>query len=164
MEKLELNLSEQEFSRGKKILLWGFSGIFFLAGLGILFMKIVQQNPAIEISFALAPFGISIAVGIVAFLATFKPKDNYFLIDDEKIEYRTGMLKSIRTTHKWSDIKEIRMPHREKKVRLIYTDNTSHIINLLWLDKRKTHIIRKHIYTGGKEKNINISKVKTVYK
>ena len=32
MENLYYNLSEEEFSKGRKLLLWGFAALFFLAG------------------------------------------------------------------------------------------------------------------------------------
>lgn len=159
MEKLFYDLSEHEFSRERKILLWIFSGVFFLAGLGIIFMNTIQHNLAIHISFSIAPFGISIFVGFIAIMATRKRKDHFFIMDDEKIEYRFGLLKPVKISHKWADIQEMIMPHKEKKVLLRYKDGSDHIVNFTWLEKKKTYFIRKHFYYAAREKNISLVKV-----
>jgi len=159
MENLFYDLSEQEFSRGKKILLWVFSSIFFLAGMGIFFMNVILHDKSINISFSVAPFGISIVVSIIAIMATFKRKDHYFLMDNEKIEFRFGFIKPVKHSYKWNDIKEIHLPHKEKKVLLLLKDNSSFIINLTWFEKRKTNHIRKQFFYAAKEKNIDIVKV-----
>ena len=79
MENLYYNLSEEEFSKGKKILLWGFSSLFFLAGMGVIFMNVILHNKTIHISLSLAPFAISFAVGVIAAMATLRKKDHYFI-------------------------------------------------------------------------------------
>jgi hypothetical protein len=159
MEKLYYDLSKQEFSAGRKALLWIFSGVFFLAGFAIIYMNVILHDLSIHITFCIAPFGIGIFTGIIAWMASARKKDHYFLMDDEKIEYRFGLVKPVKVTHVWADIKEILMPHREKKVLLKYKNNTDHIINLNWLEKKKTHFIRRHFYSAAKEKNINIISV-----
>lgn len=164
MEKLLYDLSEHEFSKSRKILVWLFSAVFFLAGLGIIYMNIIQHDISIHISFAIAPFCISIFGAIVAYLATTKRKDHYFLIDNDKIEYRYGLFKPVKCTHKWSDIKEIIIPHKERNIMVKYTDNKAYLINLNWLEKRKTHFIRKHFYYASKEKNIPLTKVMRIPK
>jgi hypothetical protein len=164
MEKLFYDLSENEFSKGRKILAWIFSGVFFLAGLGIIYMNLVQHDSSIHISFSIPPFGISIFGGIVAYLATTKRKDHYFLMDNEKIEYRYGLIKPVKSTHNWNDIIEIIVPHRERNVMITSRNNQKHIINLTWLEKKKTHYIRKHFFYAAREKNIKLLTVKTLPK
>jgi len=164
MENLFYDLSEQEFSKGRKILLWIFSGIFLLAGSAIVFMNLYQHNLNIHISFSIAPFGIGIFVGLIAVMATFKRKDHYFLIDNEKIEYRYGLIRPVKFSHKWVDIKEIHLPHKEKKVLLVYKDNSSFVVNLTWLEKKKTSHIRKYFFYIAKEKNLPVVKVMTLPK
>ena len=44
MENLYINLSEKEFSRGSKTLLWGFAGLFFLAGVYILIVSLFFRS------------------------------------------------------------------------------------------------------------------------
>lgn len=164
MENLYYDLSEQEFSKGRKVLLWLFASLFFLAGLGIIFMNVVLNDQSIHISFSLAPFGIAIVVGLIALLATVKRKDYFFLIDSDKIEFRFGIFKSVKHSFKWLDIKEIHLPHKEKKVLLLFKDNSSFIINLNWLERKKTSHIRKHFFYAAREKNIDVVKVQILSK
>ena len=56
MEKVYYNLSEEEFSKGRKILLWGFAGLFFLAGLYVLLADIVFGQKSIPAVLSIAPF------------------------------------------------------------------------------------------------------------
>jgi hypothetical protein len=158
MEKLYYNLSEEEFSKGKKILLWSFTSLFFLAGLGILVMILLFHDTTVSASVSLAPFGISLVSGSIAAMATFRGKDHFFIIDDDKIEYTAGFFKPKTESYLWRDIKEIHLPHKQKKVKLFMKNDTSSLINLTWIEKKKSSHIRKHIYYAAKEKNINISK------
>jgi hypothetical protein len=162
MENLNYDLSEQEFSKGRKILLWIFALIFFLAGMGIIFMNVVLHDKSIHITLSLAPFGISVVVGLIAILATFKSKGHFFLIDNEKIEFKFGTFKPTKHSFNWNDIKEVCMPHKEKKVQLIFKDNSSYTINLLWLERKKASHIRKHFFYVAKEKNIEVVKVQVL--
>jgi hypothetical protein len=164
MENLYYDLSEQEFSKGRKILLWLFASLFFLAGLGIIFMNVVLHDQSIHISFSLAPFGIAIVVGFIAILATVKRKDSFFLIDSDKIEFRFGIIKPVKHSFKWIDIKEIHLPHKEKKVLLQFKDNSFFIINLNWLERKKTSHIRKHFFYAAREKNLDVVKVQILSK
>lgn len=159
MEKLFYDLSESEFSKGRKVLIWLFAAVFFLAGLGIIFMNTVLHDKSIHITFCIAPFGIALFASGVAYMASTKRKDHFFLMDDDKIEYRFGLFKPVRYYHKWDDIIEIMMPHKEKKVRVRYKDNSEYIVNLSWIEKKKSHHIRKHFYYAAKEKNISLIKV-----
>jgi hypothetical protein len=159
MEKLFYNLSEEEFSKGRKILLWGFSGLFFLGGIAVLTASLLLGHKSISPVLSLAPFGISIVVAIIAFFATFKGTDLFFLIDDEKIEFRFGMFKPKIHSFKWIEIKELIMPHKQKKAKLILKDGSSFIIDLTWMQKKKSSHIRKHIFHSAREKNLEVLKV-----
>jgi len=159
MENLYYNLSEEEFSKGRKLLLWIFCGLFFIGGLIILSQSLIFGQKSIHPVFSVAPFGISIVVGIIAAFATIKRSDLFFSIDDVKIEFRYGVLKPKKYTFKWEDITELVMPHKQKKVVLHLKDQTSYIINLTWLQKKKSSHIRKHIYHAARQKNLNVIKV-----
>jgi hypothetical protein len=161
MEKLYYNLSE-ELSLGWKILLWIFTSIFFLAGLGIIFMNVILHDKSIDISLSLAPFGISIVVGFISVIATFRRKDHFFIIDNDKIEFRYGLLHPVKQTFLWNDIKEINFPHKQKKVKLIMKNDSTYLINLIWIEKKKSIRLRKHFYYAATEKNINISKIQVL--
>ena len=159
MEKLYFNLSEEEFTKGRKLLLWGFAVLFFLAGVWVLISSLLLGHKSIPAVLATAPFGISLIVSVIAAFATIKRKDLFFLIDDDKIEFRYGIFKPTRHSFNWTDVKEMVMPHKQKKALLRFNDGTSFIIDLTYLQGKKAGIIRKHLYHAAREKNLNIIKV-----
>ena len=159
MENLYYNLSEEEFSKGRKILLWGFAGLFFLAGVYVLLISLVFGHKSITAVLSLAPFGISLVVSLIAAFATIKRKDLFFLIDNDKIEFRYGVFKPKKHLFKWVDIKELIMPHKQKKAKLLFKDGSSFVIDLTYLQKKKAGLIRKHIFYAAREKDLNVIKV-----
>lgn len=164
MENLYYNLSEEEFSKGRKILLWGFAGLFFLAGVYVLLISLVFGHKSITAVLSLAPFGISLVVSLIAAFATIKRKDLFFLIDNEKIEFRYGVFKPKKHLFKWVDIKELIMPHKQKKAKLLFKDGSSFVIDLTYLQKKKAGLIRKHIFYAAREKDLNVIKVNNLLK
>lgn len=164
MEKLFFDLTEHEFSKGRKVLLWIFFSIFLLAGLGIIYMNVGMKLESIHITFSIAPFGISLFVGIIAVMSSVKRTDLFFLVDEEGISYRFGLFRPRKHVFKWNEIREIHMPQREKKILLVFNNNETFIVNLNWIEKKRTVIARKHIYYGAKEKNINIIRVPSLPK
>jgi hypothetical protein len=162
MEKLYYNLSEEEFSKGRKVLLWVFAGLFFLAGLWVLFSSLVLGYKNIPAIISAAPFGISLVVSIIAFFASVQRKDLFFLVDDIKIEFRYGIFKPKRHTFNWVDIKQLIMPLNQRKVKLVLNDDTSFLIDLSYLQRKKSSIIKKHIYHVAREKNMTVVKVPTL--
>jgi hypothetical protein len=159
MEKLYYNLSEEEFTKGRKILLWSFAILFFLAGVYVLFASLVLGHKSIPAILSLAPFGISLVVSIISAFATIKRKDLFFSIDDDKIEFRYGIINPKKYSFKWIDIKELVMPHKQRKAMLLFNDGTSFVIDLTWLQKKKSSHIRKHIFHAARSKNLNVEKV-----
>jgi hypothetical protein len=159
MEKLYYNLSEEEFTKGRKILLWIFVAAFFLGGVYVLLASPVFGIHHIKPSLSLAPFGICLLVGLVAAFATIKRKDLFFLIDDNKIEFRYGLFRPKKYSFPWSGVKEIVMPHKERKARLFMNDGSSFVIDLSWLQRKKSVHIRKHLYHSAVAKNIKVIKV-----
>jgi membrane protein YdbS with pleckstrin-like domain len=159
MEDLYFNLSEEEFSKGRKVLLWGFSSMFFLGGLYVVVTNLLFGHKSIPLFISLITFGISLFVGVIAAFASIKRKDLYFTVNDEKIEFRYGILNPKKHSIKWVDIKELIMAQRQKKAVLFLNDGSSFIINLNWLQKKKSSLIRKHIYILAKEKNLKVVKV-----
>ena len=159
MENLYYNLSEEEFSSGRKILLWIFAGLFFLAGVFILVESFVLGHKSIPAILSMIPFGIGLAVSIIAAFATIKRKDLFFSVDDDKIEFRYGIISPKKHSFKWIDIKELIIPRKQKKTKLIFRDGTSFVINLTWIQRKKSSLIRKYIYLTAREKNLNVIKV-----
>jgi predicted GNAT superfamily acetyltransferase len=69
------------------------------------------------------------------------------------------MLKPKIQTFLWNNVKEIQLPHKQKKIKLVMKNNSSNIINLTWIEKKKSSHIRKQFYYAAREKNIDIIKV-----
>jgi membrane protein YdbS with pleckstrin-like domain len=159
METLHFNLSEEEFSKGRKVLLWTFSSLFFIASLYVLMANLAFGHKSIPLFIALITFGISLFVGIIAAFASIRRKDLFFTVDNEKIEFRYGILKARKHTFKWVDIKELILPQKQKKAAILLNDGSSYLINLNWLQKKKSSLIRKYIYIHAKEKNLRVVKV-----
>jgi hypothetical protein len=164
MEKLFYNLSEEEFTKGRKLLLWGFAILFFLAGCWVLISSLLLGHTSIPAILATAPFGISLVVSVIAALATIKRKDLFFLIDDDKIEFRYGLLRPKKHLFRWIDVKDLIMPHKQKKALLRFNDGTSFVIDLTYLQGKKAGLIRKHIYYAAKARNLNVIKVANLSK
>jgi len=162
MENLYYNLSEEEFSKERKILLWGFAALFFLAGAYVLFVSLILEHKSISPILSVAPFGISLVVSIIAGFATFKGTNLFFSIDMDKIEYKFGIYKPATHYFKWSDVRELVMPRKQKKVKLVFKDGSSFIINLNWMQRKKSSSIRKHIFHVAREKDLTVTKVSTL--
>lgn len=159
MENLYYNLSEEEFSKSRKILLWIFVLLFFLAGVYVLLISLVFGKHSIEPALSIAPFGISLIVSVFAFFGTVKSRDMYFSVDDDKIEFRYGMLSPKKHSFKWADIQGFKMPGRQKKAMILFKDGSSYVINLTWVQKKKASLIRKNLFYAAKAKNLNVVKV-----
>ena len=159
MDQLFYNLSEEEFSKSRKVLLWVFSFLFFIAGLYVLTASPIFGHKSIHPVISIAPFGISLIVLIIALLATIKRSDLFFLVDEGKIEFRYGLLRAKRHSFKWEEIKEMVFPHKQRRIKLILNDNTDFVIELSFLQRKKSTIIRQHIYRAAHDKGIHITKV-----
>jgi len=162
MENLYFNLSEEEFSRGRKVLLWSFAVLFMIASVYVLIANLVFGHKSLPIFISLITFGISLFVSIIAAFATIKRKDLFFAITDDTIEFRFGILKAKKHSFKWIDIKELTLPNNQKKVMLHLNDGSTFLINLNWLQKKKSSLIRKHLYQEAKQKNLKIIKVSSL--
>ena len=162
MESLYQNLSDKEFSRSSKTLLWIFATLFFLAGCYVLFASLILKHTSIPAVLSLAPFGISLIVFIIAAFATFKGSDMFFRVDMEKIEFKFGIFKATSHSFAWNDISELVMPKRQKKIKLIFKDGSHFIINLTWVQRIKSSTIRKHVFHVAREKDLPVKKVMTI--
>jgi len=159
MEKLYYNLSEEEYTTGRKVLLWIVTILFFIGGIYIAMLSPVFGKHSVSPVISLAPFGIGVLIGITALFATIKRKDMFFLVDNDKIEFRYGLFKPKKSSFPWTEIKKLVMPHRERKVKVMFKNNTSKIIDLSYIQRKKSILIRKHLYIGAREKDIAVLKV-----
>lgn len=162
MEKLYYNLSEEEFTKGRKVLLWVFAILFFLAGIYVLLMSLVFNHKSIPAVLASAPLGISLVVTIIAYMATTKRKDLFFSIDDDRIEFRYGVIPE-KKSFDWSEISELKMPSKDAKMMILFTNNKPpYIINLNYLKRSKALLIKKQIYFAAREKKLTVHKVQSL--
>jgi hypothetical protein len=159
MENLYYNLSEEEFSKGKKMLLWGFAGFFLFAAMYVLYLSLLLNKHDVPAVLSAVPLGISLFVSLVAAFASAKKKENFFSIDENKIEFCFGLFRPKKQTFKWSDIRQLILAHKQRKAMLVFNDGSSYVIDLTWLQKKKSNLIRKHIYHAACEKEIKIEKV-----
>jgi len=159
MEKLFYNLSEEELTNGRKVLLWTFVAAFFLGGVWVAIASPVFGIHHIKPVLCIAPFGISLIVGLIAAYATIKRDDLYFLVDEEKIEYRFGIIKPKKNVILWKDVKDLVMPHKDRLVKVNFKDGANLVINLSYIQRKKSTHIRKHIFHEGRSQGIEVIKV-----
>src|SRR4030042_4496108 len=143
MENLFYDLSEAEFTKGRKVIIWSLAAFFFIAGLWNLFSNLVLGNTTFSLGIAIIPFLICLFITLFAAFATIKREDHYFCIDDDKIEFRNGIINPKKHSFPWINISEIHLPHKQKKALLFFKDGSSHDINLMWVEKKKATAIRK---------------------
>lgn len=156
MENLHYNLAEEQLSSGRKILLWVVTGLFCLGGIYVITLSTVFGNESVSPWLSLAPFGIGFFIGLTALYATIERKDLFFHIDEDKIEFRYGIIRPRKYSFPWSDIKKIVLPHKERKVKLMFRDSRSFIIDLSYIQRKKSILIRKHMFRMAKLKNIDV--------
>jgi hypothetical protein len=159
MEKLYFNLSEEDISKSRKIVLWTVTMLFFAGGLYVALLGPVFGKHSTSPVLSLVPFGIGILMGITALFATVKRKNLFFLIDDDKIEFRYGLFRPKKYLFNWKDVKKLVMPHKERKAKIMFMDGTSYIIDLSYIQRKKSTLIRQHLYHAAREKNIDVLKV-----
>jgi len=160
MEQLYLNLSEEEFTKDRKIMLWGLASFFFLGSIYVFIAAPVFDHNNIPPILAIAPFGICLGIVCFGVLDMIKRKDLFFLVDYGKIEFRFGILKPKRRSFKWEKILSLEMPLNQRKIKLNLMDGSSFVINLAMLKRKKAIAIKQYIYTLATEKKINIIIVK----
>jgi len=159
MEKLHFNLSDEESSKGWRILLGLFATVFILSGIFILGNYYVLGRSNIPVSFAIVPFIIGILVAGIALYVSIRRKEQYFNINRDVIEFRYGIFKASHHSFKWDDLKELTLPRRQKKARLHMKDGSDFTINLTWLDRKKASMIRKCLIYIASERGLNMIKV-----
>src|SRR5665647_449936 len=106
MESHYYNLAEKELSKAGKILVWCFGAIFFLSGVFILYRSLILKHVDVSAGLAAIPFAACVAIWAFAAYATVKRKDLYFSVDDDKLEFRYGLIAPKLRSFKWSEIEE----------------------------------------------------------
>jgi len=158
MEDLNFNLSQEEFSKGRKILLWILATFFTGIGLWDLYLKIFKHDSYAKITLTVILLVLGAFVYFIAALATMKRKQHHFIVDNNHIDYRYGLLFTTHHNYKWDDIEIVYMPPHTKKTILELKNGHKTHINLTWIERNKSRIIRKHIYYSAKARGIKIIK------
>ncbi len=158
MENLNLNLSENEFSKSRKVLLWIIGLLFFSGAIWSLYLKLFKHDTSVTAGLIVVLCAISAFVFFIAALASAKKKDHYFNIGDDIISYRYGLVFAKHRCHNWSEIKEIIMQYNLRRAIVIKEDDKKRIINLNWINRSSSKVILKHLYYTARKKGIAISK------
>ena len=158
MDDLYVNLSEMEFSKGRKIILWIFGTIFILIGLWDLFLKIFKHNNMANIGLSITALAIGAFVYLIAILASARKQENFFKVDSSTISFRFGLIAPKQTQVTWSSIKTIYIPKHHKNIFIEEDSGKIMKVKLTWIEKNKARVIRKHIYAEAKQQNIEVIK------
>jgi hypothetical protein len=160
MEQLYYNLSEEEFTKDKKIMLWASACFFFIVGLFVFRDIFVTVRRIIPPILALPPFVVCLVIICIGLWEKLRRKDLFFLVDEGKIEFRFGIFKAKRHSFKWAKISSIVMPLSQRKIKLNLNDGTCFVINLTFFKREKSTAIKNYIYKLAGEKEIKITIVK----
>ena len=158
MEDLKFNLSEKEFPKGMKILLWIFGTVFILLGFWDLYLKMNKIDEYANYRVTISSFAIGLVVLYIAFHASRKRKEHYFHVDDDTIKYRFGLFFPSHNKILWENIKCIYMPGKQKNIYVEQKSGNLISINLTWVEKKKSGLIKRHIFSVAKNKDIEIIK------
>ncbi len=158
MEALRLNLSSNDFTPAKKALLWIVGSMFLLGGLWSLYMIVVRNDASIRPGLPVVLFLLSAFVFFIAALASFRKRKQFFHVDDETISYQYGLISSRHHSYHWSDIKKLIMKYNQRKAILILNNDKQIVINLNWIQKTRSQIILKHLYSASKDKGLPLSR------
>lgn len=158
MENLNLNLSKNEFSKSRKILLWAIGLLFLSGAIWSLYLELFKHDTSVTAGLIIVLFAISAFIFFIASLASLNREDHYFIIDNDKISYRYGLLFSKHRTHNWPEVKEIIIQYNLRKATIITADGKRKIINLNWINRTGSKIILKHLYYTSRKIGIPITK------
>ena len=152
MEDLYYNLSKEEFSKGRKILIWLFASLITISGLWNLLLKILGNKNYSGLTISVILLTIGAFLFFVAILATVKRKEHFFRVNNKVIAYRFGLIFPSSRSFNWEEVKSIYFPPHSKKAILVMQNGNIITINLTWIEKNKSRLIIKHLYYTGQKK------------
>jgi hypothetical protein len=158
MDDLYFNLASEEFSKSRKILIWIIAVLTALVAAWDSYLKFFKHDASADLGLTFTLYVITIFLFSIAILSTKKRKEHFFKVDKEQISYHYGLLFPSHRSYLWSDVREVYLPPHSKNTVLILTNDKPVHINLTWVERNKSRIIRKHIYYLAKEKGIGIFK------
>lgn len=158
MDDLYFNLASEEFSKPRKILIWIIAILTALVAAWDSYLKFFKHDTSADLGLTFSLYVITIFLFTIAILATKKRKEHFFKVDRENISYHYGLIFPSHRSYKWAEIRKVYMPPRSKNTVLILNNDKPVHINLTWVERNKSRIIRKHIYFSAKERGIEILK------
>ncbi|MDX2414527.1 MAG: hypothetical protein QNK33_04990 [Bacteroidales bacterium] len=158
MEDLYFNLAKEEFSKGRKILLWFMAIATTIVTLVIVYLKYIKHDTNATIGLAITLTLITIFFYMIAILSTIKKKEHFFKVDNNTISYHYGLMFQSHHTYNWNEVKKLYVPPHSKNITLLLKNGNIVGINLTWIEKNKSRMIRKHIFYSAKTKGIEIHK------
>jgi len=162
-QQLYYNLSEEEFTKDRKLIIWVSACFFFLVSLYVFMESFISVRKSIPTILALPPLITCLIITGIGFWAKLKRKDLFFLVDEGKIEFRFGVFKAKRRSFKWAKISSIVMPLTQRKIKLNLNDGKSFVINLIFFKQEKSISIKNYIYKLAVEKEIKVAVVKRLH-
>ncbi len=158
MEDLNFNLAKEEFSKGLKILLWVIAISTTIVTLVVVYLMFIKHDVNTTIGLAITLALITIFFYMIAILSSIKKKEHFFKVDNNTISYHYGLMFQSHHTYNWNEVLKLYVPPRSKNITLVLKNGTIVGINLTWIEKNKSRMIRKHIFYSAKTKGIEIQK------
>lgn len=158
MDDLYFNLASEEFSKSRKILIWIIAILAALMTAWDSYLKFFKHDTYADLGLTFSLYGVTIFLFAIAILSTKKRKEHFFKIDRENISYHYGLIFPSHRSYAWTEIKKVYMPTHSKNTVLILNNDKPVHINLTWVERNKSRIIRKHIYYTAKERGIDLIK------
>lgn len=158
MEDLYFNLAKEEFSKGRKIILWFMAVAATVVTFVDVYLKFIKHDTT-------ATIGLTITLGIttaffylIAILSSVKKKEHFFKVNKEDISYHYGLMFQTHHIYKWKEVQKLYVPPRSKNITMLLKDGKAVKINLNWIEKNKSRMIIKHLFYSAKYKGIEIAK------
>ncbi len=146
MDNLHHKLSDQEFSTGRKALLWIVGSIFFCIGFWDIYKSNILNDDRISIGVVTVTFSIGLFIYFVAFLASRKKKEHFFTVDNNGISFRFGTFVEVHGNFTWQEIDHINFPPHTRLFVLNLKNGDKKAVNLNWINKDKGKSILRHVY------------------
>jgi len=162
MEDLYFDLAKEEFSKGRKIILWFMAIAATIVTLTDIYLKFVKHDSNATIALTITLAITTSFFYMIAILSSVKRKEHFFSIDKDTISYYYGLMFQTHRSYKWNEVQKLYVPPHSKNASLVLKNGKVVHINLTWVEKNKARMIRKHIFYSSKNKGIEI--LKTHYK
>ena len=159
MDDLYFDLAKEEFSKGRKILIILMAAAALIITMWDSYIRFFKHNVYSTLSLTITLYLVTAFLIMIAVLATKKRKEHFFKIDNNVLSFHYGLLFPSHHTYNWNEIDKIYVPPHSKNATVLLRSGKAVHINLTWIEKNKSRIIRKHIFYTAKAKGIDIAKM-----